>query len=116
MILADENIDFNIITHLRSKGIEVYSIKENHPGISDKQVITLSKNEPRIILTEDKDFGEWVYAHDEKGISVILLRYQFGDTDLILSILVELIESRKDDLFGKFVTISPQKISIRSLK
>ncbi len=70
MILADENIDFNIITHLRSKGIAVYSIKENHPGISDKQVIALSKDQPRIILTEDKDFGEWVYAHNEKALAL----------------------------------------------
>ncbi len=28
-------------------------------------------------FTEDKDFGEWVYAHHISGISVIFLRYHF---------------------------------------
>ncbi len=49
--------------------IEVYSIGENNAGISDEQVISLSGNPPRIILTEDKDFGEWVYAHKIPNIS-----------------------------------------------
>lgn len=66
MILADENIDANLITFLRAEGIEVYSVRENHQGITDAEVIELSKHPPRIILTEDKDFGEWVYAHKEK--------------------------------------------------
>ena len=60
-------------------------MRENHPGIADEQVIALSKDPPRIILTEDKDFGEWVYAHNEKYISVILLRYQYEETNLILN-------------------------------
>ena len=116
MILADENIDAHIIDYLRSKGKEVYSVRENHPGIADEQVIALSKDPPRIILTEDKDFGEWVYAHNEKHISVILLRYQYQDRSLILNHLLMLIESRNEDLYSKFTTITAKKIRIRSLK
>ena len=79
MILADENISSEIINALRSSGVEVFSIKENQSGVSDDEVINLSKKPPRVILTEDKDFGEWVYAHGEGKISVILLRYRSVD-------------------------------------
>jgi len=79
-------------------------------------VILLSKNPPSIILTEDKDFGEWVYAHQERNISVILLRYKVRETEDIISILLNLIQSKADDLFGKFTTVTTQKIRIRSLK
>ena len=58
MIIADENIDEVLIKFLRSKEIEVYSIKESDRGISDASIIEFSKDPPRIILTEDKDFGE----------------------------------------------------------
>ena len=75
MILADENISTHIIQKLRDVAIEVYSIYENHRGASDGQVVNLSKSPPRLILTEDKDFGEWVFAHGERTISVLLLRY-----------------------------------------
>lgn len=60
MILADENIDHSLI---RESGIDVYSVYEEQRGITDKDIIEFSRNPPRIILTEDKDFGEWVFAH-----------------------------------------------------
>jgi predicted nuclease of predicted toxin-antitoxin system len=116
MILADENIDTQMVSILRSRNIEVTHIKEDHRGISDEEVIQLSKTPPKIILTEDKDFGEWVYAHKEYDISVILLRYSFPQTENIVSILLNLLENRGKDLFGKFTTITTQKIRIRSLK
>ena len=86
MILADENIDAHLVSMLRGKNIEVTHIKEVHPGISDREVIDLSKTPTRIILTEDKDFGEWVDAHNDRNISVILLRYNAKDIDRITSI------------------------------
>ena len=106
MILADENIDAHMVSILR----------ENHRGIPDEEVISLSKEPPRIILTEDKDFGEWVYAHQEQNISVILLRYQAQESEQIISILLELLKNKGNDLSGKFTTITTQKIRIRSLK
>lgn len=49
MILADENIDANMVSMLRSHGIKVSSVAENNRGISDAEVIELSKNPPKII-------------------------------------------------------------------
>jgi predicted nuclease of predicted toxin-antitoxin system len=98
MIIADENVDFSIIKAIRNLGIEVCSVSESHSGISDPQVIQLSLDSKQIILTEDKDFGEWVYAHNITGISVIFLRYDFSETAAIRSILVELLQMRLNDL------------------
>jgi predicted nuclease of predicted toxin-antitoxin system len=116
LILADENIDDRIIASLRHKGISVYSVKESNRGISDELVIALSQNPNRLILTEDKDFGEWVYAHQKTDISVILLRYHYKDTFLMIDILLNVLESKKEYLFGKYTTITVDKIRIRSLK
>ncbi len=98
MILADENIDTYIVSVLRSNNIKVFHISEGNRGVSDEEVIRLSKDPPGIILTEDKDFGEWVYSHKERDISVILLRYSFMETESIVSILLDLIESRGNEL------------------
>ncbi len=105
-----------MVSILRSKNIEVFHIKENHRGIPDEEVINLSKHPLRIILTEDKDFGEWVYAHKEQSISVIFLRYSVPESKHIISILVNLLQSKGDELFEKFTTITTRKIRIRSLK
>ena len=116
MILADENIDQQLIDWLRSYGQDVVSVREKSPVIMDEEVIALSKNPPRIILTEDKDFGEWVYAHQEQTISVIFLRYHYSESTEIRQILLELLKEKGQDLFGKFTTLTTQKIRIRSLR
>ena len=104
MILADKNIDHKFIETIRRAGISVHSIYESARGLSDESIISLSRNPPRIILTEDKDFGEWAFAHNIQDISVIFLRYRFNDTDAISRILLKLLLERADDLFGHFTT------------
>jgi predicted nuclease of predicted toxin-antitoxin system len=115
MILADENIDHSIITCLRDEGIEVYSIYENQRGTTDLDIVALSRNLPRIILTEDKDFADIVFAYQTKGISVILLRYAFDETAQITKILVNFLKNKTEDVWGKFVTITTSKIRIRAI-
>lgn len=113
MVLADENIDRNIIKFLRDNGIPAISVYENHRGVTDEEIISISKNPSKIILTEDKDFGEWVFSHNQKDISVILLRYHFSETQKIKQILLEIIKSKFNLLQDSFTTITPNKIRIR---
>lgn len=61
--LADESCDFTIVRCLRNAGYHVKSIAEDMPGISDSEVLHKARQENCILLTEDKDFGEWIYAH-----------------------------------------------------
>ncbi|MGY3090986.1 putative nuclease of putative toxin-antitoxin system [Hymenobacter sp. UYAg731] len=115
MILADENIDHGIIAALRAAGYVVASVYESHRSMSDEAIIQLSRNLPQIILTEDKDFGEWVFAHGIRDISVIFLRYHFRDTAALLATLLELMRTRLPDLTGAFTTVGVHKIRIRPL-
>lgn len=116
MILADENIDRALIQAVRELGIDVYSINESNSGIRDEDVLFLSRVPPRIILTEDKDFGEWVFAHNVQGVSVLFLRYQYKETETMKQLLIKLLTQRIDDLIGNFTTVTPQKIRIRPIE
>lgn len=113
--MADENIDHSLIDAIRGLSIDVYSINESNGGIRDEEVINLSRNPPRIILTEDKDFGEWVFAHHVRGVSVLFLRYHFKETAAMKQILVKLLSERLADLVGCFTTVTTQKIRIRRI-
>lgn len=115
MILADENIPFSIIEALRFKGIDVYAVYEENRGISDETIIEIAKRSKRIILTEDKDFGEWVFAHGVDAISVLFLRYTYTELAVISEILVNLIDKKGKNLYGKFVTITTEKIRFRNI-
>ena len=116
MILADENIHSDIIAALRKISVDVISIKERYRGMFDEEIIFLSQNTQRIILTEDKDFGEWVFAHNIKGVSVIFLRYHFTETSIIINVLSEeLLKNNRKRFYGKFTTITSRKIRSREI-
>lgn len=75
MILADENIHGFIIKTLREADFEVIAVAQTSKGIKDENVIQLALQNNYLLLTEDKDFGEWVFAHHVKDLSVLFLRY-----------------------------------------
>lgn len=114
MIIADENIPIPVIDELRLSGFDVLSIFEKHRGVSDKEIIEIAKNPPKIILTEDKDFGDLIFAYNQKNVSVILLRYHFSDMDLIIKILINYLKINVIQE-NTFVVITSKNIRIRKI-
>jgi len=115
LIIIDENIDRKVTQSLIDFGFEVLSIKENSPGISDKEIINIAKSTKGIILTEDKDFGELVFSHQISDCSVIFLRYKKPEIQDIIKALIHTvgIYVTKPGLF--FITITRSKIRVRSI-
>lgn len=114
MILADENIHGFIITTLRNEGFEVVSVREVASGIKDDKVIQMALQNDWLLLTQDKDFGEWVFAHHIKGLTVLFLRYSFGEFKVVAQTLVQLLQNQQTDR-PFFATITTKKIRIRKL-
>jgi predicted nuclease of predicted toxin-antitoxin system len=114
MLIADENIPVPIIEKLRFSNFDVVSIFEDYRGFSDKKIIELAKNPPKIILTEDKDFGDLVFAYNQKVVSVILLRYHFSEMELITDILINYLTT-STILPNNFIVITTKNIRIRQI-
>lgn len=66
-------------------------------------------------ITEDSDFGHWVFARGEKDISVIFLRYESKDLNSITDSLIKVLNDYRISLYGKFVVITVNKIRIRDI-
>jgi hypothetical protein len=114
MIIADENIDRNIILALRKANHKITSIAENYPGISDEDVIHLTVTLKGILLTCDKDIGEWVFAHGRKGFSVLFLRYEKEETAEIIRNIILILEKLTTDEHV-FISITKNKIRQRKI-
>lgn len=82
--------------------------------ISDEQVIEIALKYDYLLLTEDKDFGEWVFAHHAKGLSVLFLRYSFDELQEITQALIYLLKTQTLQR-PFFATITSRKIRIRQL-
>jgi predicted nuclease of predicted toxin-antitoxin system len=70
-LIADERCDFTIVVHLRAAGYDVLAVIETMAGASDEKVIEVARSERRLLLTEDKDFGQLVFAAAKQNSGVI---------------------------------------------
>ena len=110
--LADESCDFAVVRALRAVGHDVAAVAELSPRAQDDEVIDLSVREGRILLTEDKDFGQLVYANRRVTGGVIFLRFPARARADLPKAVVELVRRRGERLAGCFVVIQPGRVRI----
>lgn len=73
-LLADEGVDKPIVDKLRGSGFDVHYIQETNQGAEDEMVLQIANQEARILLTQDKDFGELVNRFKKVHFGIILVR------------------------------------------
>ncbi len=115
IIIADENIEQEIIAFLRAQKLNVYSVLESDPGINDNQVIELAKSKGGVLITQDKDFGSLVFAHKIGDLRIILLRFSALDLSAILEPLYRAIIDVRAINFPVFITLTPNKVRVRKI-
>ncbi len=59
---------------LCEQGYDVYSVGEQSPGWSDRQVLAHAVSENRIIISNDKDFGELVFKNHLSHCGIVFMR------------------------------------------
>ncbi len=113
--LADEGFSFSITSILKKRGFNIKWVGDISPGISDMAVYKIAQNEDRIILTEDKDFGELAVRFKLKICGVVILRISSKEKELRNERVFELLERFPEKLEGHLIIIDSQKFRFREL-
>jgi predicted nuclease of predicted toxin-antitoxin system len=90
-------------------------VAESFPSASDQQVLRHAAKEKRILLTEDKDFGEWVFAHGEDVSGVILIRFPANARRQLGEDIKVLADIHGLQLMRNFVVLEPGRARIRKI-
>ena len=114
--LADESCDFAFVRALRQVGYDVTAIVEFMSGAPDLKVLESAFEEGRILLTEDKDFGEWIFAHKRATAGILLVRYPANLRAQITQAMVELVSKHGTELKNRYVVLEPGRARIRTVK
>lgn len=114
-ILADENISSVIIAKLRATGTDVRAVIEWRAGASDAEVLGMASAENRIILTEDRDFGELVVRRKQGLAGVILLELGRLSDIAAADLVTKVLKDKSDRLVECFVVVEPGRVRIRPL-
>ncbi len=113
--LADENISRLVIEKLRTAGFEVISVAAIKPGASDAQVLALASIEDRVLITEDRDFGELVVRQQLSVRGIVLLELDRLSKLAEAELVGKIVTGYSDRLAGNLVIIEPGRVRVRPL-
>jgi predicted nuclease of predicted toxin-antitoxin system len=105
--LAGESCDFRVVRELRAAGHDVVAVIEAAQGASDAAILEMAVNERRIFLTEDRDFGQLVYAAAKPAPGVILFRFPASTRASLPARVVDIVAKHADKLADRFVVLQP---------
>lgn len=99
--------------HLRKLGYDIVSIAEGSPSISDAEVLTKANEQDRIILTNDKDFGDLVFLTKLKHSGVVLFRLKSEKAVVKIKVLENLLKTYTSILKKAFIVVDESRVRIR---
>lgn len=114
-VLLDENMPRQLAVRLRDGGHDVLAANEGMRGAADEAVLARARAEGRLLLTQDKDFGELAFRCDLPAECGIVLFRLAGanpdaDTERMLAVL-----TGRSDWAGHFSVATDDRVRMRPL-
>ncbi|MDG7013022.1 MAG: DUF5615 family PIN-like protein [Nitrososphaerota archaeon] len=110
-VLVDESTGRRLSELLGSAGHDSVFVGDVTPGAADEEVLSRAEQEGRILITDDKDFGELVFRLGRPTSGVILLRGVEGSHEDRMKVLARVLQI--EGLAGSFVTVRKNRVRVR---
>ena len=108
--LADVNVEKSIVDYIVQNGYDVIWVPEYNCEMLDEDLLELANAEKRILITNDKDFGELIFLQKKVSTGVILLRVKGQKSQYKVTLVKKLLKNYNDKLLNHFVVITKKKI------
>lgn len=111
--LIDESGDARVAAWLRSLGHDAVTVAQHHrPGLDDAEVLAIARAEGRVLITDDRDFGELVFRQGHLHAGIIYLRLGTTVPDVRIDRLNYVLTHHVEEL-DQFLVVSPHRVRIR---
>lgn len=111
--LLDENADYELAVFVRALGHDITTIVEDYTrSIEDSDILAIANQENRVIITNDKDFGELIFRRQLLNKGIILFRLGDEALEIKQRWLLKVLTDHADQI-GQFIVITDRGIRIR---
>ena len=110
--LPDVNVEKGIVDYLLRKGYDVKWIPDYNCEIDDKGLLALANNEKRVLITNDKDFGELTFLQKQHSVGIILLRVKGQKVKDKVELIEKLIMNYNEKILNHFIVMTKTKLRI----
>ena len=114
--LVDESSGAKLFRFLLDRGFDTKFATDIMPRAIDEVVLDLAQKEDRILITNDKDFGELVFRLNRPSSGIILLRLKFDSAKNRQDHLEIILGKFLDKLKSNFIVVAEGQIRIRKIK
>jgi predicted nuclease of predicted toxin-antitoxin system len=108
--LVDECTGPGVAQWLGSQGHDVFSAYHQSPSAFDEELLQRAVAENRILITNDKDFGEMIHRENRPHCGVVLLRLHNDRTRFKIDALDGLLAAHADQLSSAFGVVTDSQI------
>lgn len=113
--LLDESADFPLASYLKALGHDVTAIAHDYPhALKDEEVLKIAQQEKRILITNDRDFGELIFRQKLPHHGVILFRLGEEDIETKKAWLERVLVDYQKNL-QHFIVVTDRGIRIRKV-
>jgi predicted nuclease of predicted toxin-antitoxin system len=114
--LIDECVDADLAAVLHRSGHDVVYMSVVAPRAADAEVMNRADHENRLLLTEDKDFGDLVFRQARPVPGIVLLRIEQSRRLRKGPRLLAAIDRFGETLFGRYTVIEDARFRSRPLR
>jgi predicted nuclease of predicted toxin-antitoxin system len=108
--LVDECTGPAVARWLKQKGHDVFSVYDQARGIGDDRVIEIAQIERRILITNDRGFGDKVFRQRRPHHGVVFLRLADERAVNKIRVLDQLFGQHQDALSDRFVVVTESRV------
>jgi predicted nuclease of predicted toxin-antitoxin system len=111
--LLDQSTDARLLPFLKHLGHDVTRIGSHYPqGLPDQAVLALAKKQQRILITDDRDFGELVFRLKLPHAGVIFLRLGAYAPLQLKTDRLAVVLTLLPDKFDQFLVVTKRTVRI----
>ncbi|MGQ9674127.1 MAG: DUF5615 family PIN-like protein [Chloroflexota bacterium] len=111
--LLDESAEFRLAAFLEQQGHDVTAIAHDYPhALRDDDVLAIAQREQRILITNDRHFGELIHRRQLPHSGVILLRLGTAPLTTKTARLDHVLATYGDEL-NSFIVVTKRAVRVR---
>ena len=114
--LADVNIEKDLVDFIKNSGYDTLWMPDYNRRLNDEELLKIANKEKRVLITNDKDFGELVFLQKKLSAGIILIRVRNQDVKQKLNVLKKLLNYYPEKIKNHFIVLTEKRIRIKMLE
>jgi len=110
--LADVNMEKPLVDYLSGQGYDIKWVPDYNCEMADEDLLKLANEEKRILITNDKDFGELIFLQRRLSYGTILFRVKGQNSKEKVKLMKKVLMGHRDAILNHYIVITKAKIRI----